>query len=53
MFYPDRFRAPVDSNSEIFDYGDWVRDGRELKIGWQNRRAGVEARRLDVDPSAR
>jgi hypothetical protein len=44
VFYPDRFRAPVDNDSEIFDYGDWVRDGWELKIGWQQARSGVEAR---------
>ena len=34
-FYPDRFAAPVANDSEIFDYDDWVRDGWELKIGWQ------------------
>ncbi len=33
--YPDRFRTPVANDSEIFDYDDWVRDGWELKIGWQ------------------
>ena len=44
VFYPDRFRASVDNDSEIFDYGDWVRDGWELKIGWQRQRSGVEAR---------
>jgi hypothetical protein len=43
VFYPERFRAPVDNDSEIFDYGDWVRDGWELKIGWQQLAAGVEA----------
>ena len=32
---PSGSRAPVDNDSEIFDYGDWVRDGWELKIGWQ------------------
>jgi hypothetical protein len=34
-FYPERFRAPVANDSEVFDYDDWVRDGWELKIGWQ------------------
>jgi len=43
-FYPDRFRAPVDNDSEIFDYGDWVRDGWELKIGWQKLSAGIDAK---------
>jgi len=44
VFYPERFRAPVANDSEIFDYGDWVRDGWELKIGWQRAHSGVEAR---------
>ena len=44
VFYPERFRAPVANDSEIFDYGDWVRDGWELKIGWQRAQSGVEAR---------
>ena len=42
VFYPDRFARPVDNDSEIFDYGDWVRDGWELKIGWQ--KLGADAR---------
>ncbi|HEU0034681.1 MAG TPA: hypothetical protein VFQ53_28850 [Kofleriaceae bacterium] len=42
-FYPERFAAPVANDSEIFDYGDWVRDGWELKIGWQKLAAGIEA----------
>lgn len=42
VFYPERFAAPVDNDSEIFDYGDWVRDGWELKIGWQ--KLGADAR---------
>ena len=44
VFYPDRFAAAVDNDSEVFDYGDWVRDGWELKIGWQKLSAGIEAR---------
>jgi hypothetical protein len=44
VFYPERFAAPVDNDSEVFDYGDWVRDGWELKIGWQQLAAGVTAR---------
>ena len=43
-FYPDHFAAPVDNDSEVFDYSDWVRDGWELKIGWQKLSAGLEAR---------
>lgn len=44
VFHPDHFRAPVANDSEIFDYADWVRDGWELKIGWQKLSAGLEAR---------
>ena len=43
VFYPEYYESVVPNNSEIFDYSDWVRDGWELKIGWQNREAGVEA----------
>jgi len=43
-FYPDRFARAVDNDSEIFDYDDWVRDGWELKIGWQRLEAGAVAR---------
>ncbi len=42
VFYPDKFAASVDNDSEVFDYDDWVRDGWELKIGWQ--KLGAEAR---------
>ena len=52
VFHPDRFRAPVDNDSEIFDYGDWVRDGWELKIGWQKLAAGAEARYPRAAPAA-
>lgn len=44
VFYPERFASPVPNDSEIFDYDDWVRDGWELKIGWQQLAAGAEAR---------
>ncbi len=43
-FYPDMFAAPVANDSEIFDYDAWVRDGWDLKIGWQNSQAAVHAR---------
>jgi len=52
VFYPERFRAPVDNDSEIFDYADWVRDGWELKIGWQKLAAGAEARYPRAAPGA-
>jgi hypothetical protein len=44
VFYPERFATPVANDSEVFDYADWVRDGWELKIGWQKLSAGAEAR---------
>jgi hypothetical protein len=44
VFYPERFATPVPNDSETFDYDDWVRDGWELKIGWQRAASGLEAR---------
>lgn len=44
VFYPERFAQPVANDSEIFDYDEWVARGWGLKIGWQSRNAGVEAR---------
>lgn len=43
VFYPDRFDREVANDSEIFDYGDWVKDGPELKIGWQDKDSGKTA----------
>lgn len=42
-FYPDSFTEPVDNDSEIFDYSDWVKDGPALKIGWQKQNSGETA----------
>lgn len=44
VFHPERFARPVPNDSEVFDYDDWVRDGWELKIGWQRADAGLTAR---------
>ncbi len=44
VFFPERFARPVPNDSEVFDYDAWVRDGWELKIGWQNTDAGLKAR---------
>jgi len=44
LFYPERFRDPVPNDSEIFDYERWVKDGWDLKIGWQDRDHGLTAR---------
>jgi len=43
LFYPDYFAAPVPNNSEEFDYDDWMRNGSDLKIGWQDPDAGTTA----------
>ncbi len=44
VFYPEKFSEPVPNDSEIFDYDEWVAKGWGLKIGWQQRNAGLEAR---------
>jgi len=42
-FYPDYFERPVANDSEIFDYAAWIAQGWSLKIGWQDRDAGLKA----------
>jgi hypothetical protein len=42
-FYPESFDCPVPNDSEIFDYADWIKDGLELKIGWQKKDTGMTA----------
>ena len=42
-FYPDCFRTPVDNESQRFEYTAWVKDGWDLKIGWQDDNAGLTA----------
>src|SRR5207245_740340 len=44
VFYPECFRRAVPNDSERFDYDEWVRAGWNLKIGWQDRDAGLRAR---------
>lgn len=44
VFHPDRFATPVSNDSETFDYDRWVQDDWALKIGWQDRAAGRQAR---------
>jgi hypothetical protein len=43
VFFPEHFAQAVPNDSEVFDYDEWVRDGWELKIGWQRREAGLMA----------
>ncbi len=42
LVYPDWLERPIANTSARFDYGRWSRDGRDLKIGWQDRDAGRE-----------
>jgi hypothetical protein len=41
--FPDWWNQPVPNDSEIFDYSHWVRDGWQLKIGWQHKLSGINA----------
>lgn len=41
VFYPDYYQREVPNNSEVFDYSDWIKEGPELKIGWQNKDTGL------------
>jgi len=41
--YPDYFDHAVPNNSEVFNYDDWIKDGPELKIGWQKKESGMTA----------
>lgn len=42
--YPDALMQPVNNDSEIFDYGQWVETNWEKKIGWQNKLTGTTER---------
>ena len=42
-FFPDEFERPVSNDSEIFDFDAWVADGQKRRIGWQDKRTGLEA----------
>lgn len=41
QFYPEEFERAVDNDSEGFDYSEWIKDGPELRIGWQQKESGV------------
>ena len=43
VFYPEVYGEPVENDSETFDYREWVKDGPDLKIGWQHVTAGRTA----------
>lgn len=42
--FPEALTRVVANDSEVFNYGDWVRDGDQLKVGWQAREAGRTVR---------
>lgn len=43
VFFPDFFAKAVPNNSERFDYAQWTAGGTDLRIGWQDPKAGEEA----------
>ena len=43
VFYPEVFDKAVANDSETFDYREWVKDGPDLRIGWQDVSAGRTA----------
>lgn len=42
-FYPRFFGKPVANDSHAFNYADWIKDGPNLKIGWQDPDSGRSA----------
>ena len=42
-FYPDYLHRAVANGSIEFEYKAWVEDGWDLRIGWQDRDAGLTA----------
>ena len=54
--FPEWLERPVANDSEKFDYDEWRRDPRQLKIGWQDRNAGMTVHysgaKEDFDPGA-
>lgn len=41
VFYPDALSRPVANGSADFDYTAWTACGQALRIGWQDRDAGL------------
>ncbi len=41
VFYPELFARTVVNDSHVFDYDEWTKKGLDLRIGWQDREAGV------------
>ncbi len=43
-FYPNYFGEPVDNDSEIFDFDQWVESDQKKLIGWQDQATGLTAK---------
>lgn len=43
VFFPEYFNRPVANDSAAFDYDEWTRDRRSLRVGWQDPNAGTRA----------
>lgn len=43
-FFPDNFDQPVENDSEIFNFDDWVARDEKKLIGWQDKNTGLTAR---------
>jgi hypothetical protein len=43
VFFPDHLRQGVENDSGKFNYDDWVRGRDSLRIGWQDKNAGLTA----------
>ena len=52
-FFPEEFSRIVDNDSEIFDFDEWVEDGQEKRIGWQNGRTGLTAQYPELQEAPR
>lgn len=52
-FFPSYFDREVRNDSEVFHFERWTSKGDEKKIGWQNKRTGLEEKypQLLVEPN--
>lgn len=42
VFYPSYFEQTIQNDSERFNYDEWVKEGWNLKIGWQHFNSGIQ-----------
>jgi hypothetical protein len=43
VFFPEYFDRAIANDSAAFDYQEWTRDRRSLRVGWQDPNAGTRA----------